>query len=114
MVDTVENANAANKHRENWQLIIEMSCRKTSKQGAIKESCNGGRLEIWYDYFNNLLRKAQVLEEEYTDHDLPTVFDALSGIVFTIDELQHVKNKLKEGKATEPENIPTDFKKCVT
>ena len=73
LVERVESANAANKQRESWQIINEMSSSKTSKQGAIKGNCKEERLEKWCNHFNNLLRRAQVLEDECTDDDLPKV-----------------------------------------
>ena len=54
-------------------LINETSSRKPSEQGVMKESCKEERLEKWYHHFNNLLGRAPVLENEYSDNDLSKI-----------------------------------------
>ena len=53
-----------------------MSGRKASEQDAIKENYKEERLGKWHNHFNNLLCKARVLKDEYTDDDVTTIYSS--------------------------------------
>ena len=115
LVKQVEDADTKNRPGESWRLINEISGRKTTKQGMIKGNSKEVRIKNWYKHFCNLLGKDQPQSNISEEEDLEKVFHELNieDGDFTIEELKKVKQHMREGKQTGPDNIPSEvLKRC--
>ena len=60
-IKQVENAHINCQHKAAWDLINEVSGRKTAKKGQIKGETQAERLDTWYTHFKQLLGNPQLL-----------------------------------------------------
>lgn len=114
MIREVEAADEKSKHKESWNVINEITGRKTTKQSIIKAKDKKDRINKWYTHFKDLLGKEPVVEGGMETEITPVLQGMqISDEPFTAKEYATVKKSIKEGKACGPDGIPPEVFKHV-
>ena len=80
-----------------WELINEITGRKSTQKGIIKGINQKERLQTWYTYFQGLLGRPEIEEDEpITQVLLPL---KIKRGPFDINEYKREKDIIKEGKS---------------
>ena len=90
-----------------WPTVNEVSERKTTLKAKLKVASQEEQIQIWKDYFKNLLGKSP----EVTDRPIIKIIDNQLDIKlgqFTQEELNGVLTKIKSRKATSLLGIPPE------
>ena len=64
MIKQIENADPNRKYPLSWELINEITGRKTTKKGMIKGKNQKECLQTWYKHIQDLLVKPPNIENE--------------------------------------------------
>ena len=112
-ITKVEMAAECSRSKESWNLINDITGRKTSSNILIKGGSSQERTQLWKTHFQNLLgQPPNITPEDPQIHQKSEVLD-ISTDPFTKEELQQAKRKIKEGKACGDDGItPEVLKRC--
>ena len=112
-IKKIENADLNRKHLLSWELINEITGRKTTQKGMIKGKNQKERLKTWYKHFQDLLGKPPNIEDENE-----TIIQVIQHIeikrgAFEIYDYKLAKEVIKEGKSCGVDEIrPEVLKRC--
>ena len=95
-----------------WNLINEVSGRRSSKKGILKGKNKGERITSWYNHFSDLLGKEPTISDD-CGAQVQTIFEDLQIETgpFTKKEYLAVKKYLKLGKVSGEDGIPNELLK---
>ena len=92
-----------------WELINEITGRKSTQKGMIKGINQKERLQTWYNHFQGLLGRPPEIEDEPITQVLPPL--EIKRGPFDINEYKRAKDTIKEGKSCGmDENTHRSFK----
>jgi len=99
LVTEVEEAQKQHKHSRSWQLINEISGRRTSHNGQLKGTSQQEKVKNWYEQFQRLLGAAPEIDNE--DEDIPPILKELNIKTgpFDMEEYAKAKKSITEGKS---------------
>ena len=63
-IKQIEKADLNRKYLLRWELINEITGRKTTQKGMIKVKNQKKHLQTWYKHFQDLLGKPPIIEDE--------------------------------------------------
>ena len=112
-INQIENADLNRKYLLSWELINEITGRKTTQKGMIKGKNQKGRLQTWYKQFQDLLGKPPNIEDEND-----TIIQVIQHLeikrgAFEIYKYKLAKEVIKEGKSCGVDEIrPEVLKRC--
>jgi len=101
------------KHSKSWQLINEISGRRTSRKGQLKGTSQLERVKNWYEHFQRLLGAPPKIDNE--DEDIPPILNDLNIKIgpFDIEEYAKTKKSITEEKSCGKDGItPEVMKRC--
>jgi len=75
-IHEVEKAQKQDKHSRSWQLINEISGRRTSRKGQLKGTSQLKRVKNWIEQLQRLLGAPQEIDNE--DEDIPPILNDLN------------------------------------
>ena len=112
-IKQVEEAHDSMKYGLSWQLINDISGRKSSQAARIKGNSSEDRVQKWYTHFKNLLGKAPELIMD--DNPLEQVLSDLEidDHPFTMEEYRRAKKSLKNNKCGGEDGIMPEILKYV-
>ncbi|XP_072046988.1 uncharacterized protein [Amphiura filiformis] len=112
-ITQVEKADQNCQHKAAWDLINEISGRRTAKKGQIKGDTESERLHSWFSHFQQLLGNPPVITNE--DEPIEQVhreFDMRTD-AFDQEEYEAAKKVINEGKSAGDDDItPEVLKRC--
>ncbi|XP_072046823.1 uncharacterized protein [Amphiura filiformis] len=112
-ITQVEKADQNCQHKAAWDLINEISGRRTAKTGQIKGDTESERLHSWFSHFQQLLGNPPVITNE--DEPIEQVqreFDMRTD-AFDQEEYEAAKKVINEGKSAGDDDItPEVLKRC--
>ena len=112
-ISQVEKANQNCQHKAAWDLINEISGRRTARQGQIKGETQSERLHSWHSHFQQLLGNPPIITNE--DEPIEQVhqeFDMRTD-PFDQEEYEAAKKVITEGKSAGDDEItPEVLKRC--
>ena len=113
MIRDVEVHDANSRPKECWNLI-NITGRKSSKQGIIKAKDKKDQLNKWYVHFKNLLGNQPIVEGSPEENTTPVINNLMiPDEPFTREEYTKVKNESKNGEACGLDGTPPEvFKYC--
>ena len=112
-IKLVEKANQNCQHKAAWDLVNEISGRRTARKGQIRGETQNERLQSWYSHFQQLLGNPPVItdEKEVIDNVFPE-FDIRTD-AFDQEEYENAKKVITEGKSPGEDEIPPEvLKRC--
>jgi hypothetical protein len=112
-IKQVEDVDINFQHKAAWDLINEVSGRKTARKGQIRGETQSDRLNAWYCHFKQLLGNPPVITEE--DEVIEQVHQEFNmrTDAFDYDEYQAAKKNITEGKSAGDDEIhPEILKRC--
>ncbi|KAJ8375764.1 hypothetical protein SKAU_G00063440 [Synaphobranchus kaupii] len=98
-VKEVEAAHVNQQHATSWQLINEISGRRSAQATQIKGESDEQRVEAWYNHFNNLLGNPLTVLDENKEIGKVLTDLAIDDCPFTQAEYMKAKSSLKSGKS---------------
>ena len=112
-IKQVEHTNLNSQHKASWDLINEISGRKTGKKGQIKGETQVERLETWYNHFQQLLGDHPLITDEHEEIcQVHLEFDMRTH-AFDKEEYNAAKKVITEGKSPGEDDIPPEvLKRC--
>ncbi|XP_072030406.1 uncharacterized protein [Amphiura filiformis] len=112
-ISQVEKADQNCQHKASWDLINEISGRRTAKKGQIKGDTESERLHSWFSHFQQLLGNPPVITNE--DEPIEQVhreFDMRTD-AFDQEEYEAATKVINEGKSAGDDEItPEVLKRC--
>ena len=111
-ITLIETAAKRGQCSKSWNLINDVSIRKSSKKGILKGKNNCERIRSWYSHSSPLLSKEPTISDD-CGAQVQTIFEDLqieSG-PFTKKEYLAVKKYLKLGKVSGEDGIPNELLK---
>ena len=102
--DTVEDRQS----RIAWQIINEVSRRKSTAKAKLKAANQQERIKLWKQHFENLLGNPPKVTHEPITRIISKQLDIKLG-PFTQEELDLVLRKIKNRKAAELDEIPHEI-----
>ncbi|XP_072044981.1 uncharacterized protein [Amphiura filiformis] len=112
-ITQVEKADQNCQHKAAWDLINEISGRRTAKKGQIKGDTESERLHSWFSHFQQLLGNPPVITNE--DEPIEQVhreFDMRTD-AFDQEEYEAAKKVINDGKSAGDDDItPEVLKRC--
>ncbi|XP_072050011.1 uncharacterized protein [Amphiura filiformis] len=112
-IKEVENCNINCQHKAAWDLINEVSGRKSAKKSQIKGDTQGERLNAWFQHFQQLLGDPPDVTDEYEAID--QVYEEFNMRTDAFDQVEYdtAKKDISEGKSTGEDGIPPEvLKRC--
>ena len=109
----VEMAHVNSKHGQSWRLINDISGRKTSAKGQLKDDTQKERVKNWFNHFKNLLGSPPDIDDE--EEEITPVLEELDIKTgpFDQEEYEKAKKSLVEGKSCGEDGIqPEVLKRC--
>ena len=112
-IKQIENADINRKFLLSWELINEITGRKTTQKGMIKGKNQKERLQTWYKHFQDLLGKPPNIKDENE-----TIIQVIQHLqikcgAFEMYEYKLAKYVIKEGKSCGVDEIrPEVLKRC--
>ena len=112
-IKQIENADLNRKYILSWELINEITGRKTTQKGMLKGKNQTERLQTWYKHFQDLLGKPPNIEDENE-----TIIQVIQHLeikrgYFEMYEYKLAKEVIKEGKSCGDDEIrPEVLKRC--
>ena len=91
-----------------WQMVNEVSRRKTTAKAKLKATSQEERIHLWKQHFENLLGKPLIVMHEPITKIISNQLDIKLG-QFTQEELDSVLRKIKNRKAAELDEIPPEI-----
>ena len=101
--DTVEDRQS----RIAWQMINEVSRRKSTAKTKLKATNQQERIKLWKQHFDNLLANPPKVTHEPIMGIISKQLDIKLG-PFTLEELDSVLRKIKNRKAARLDEIPPE------
>ena len=112
-IKEIENCNNNKQHTQGWNLIKEISGKKSAQSNQIEGKTAEERLDAWYDHFKNLLGNPPVLENEHDEIEPVMEELPIEDGPLTLKEYRVAKNSLKSGKSCGEDGIVPDVLKWV-
>ena len=108
-----ENAADRCKNKESWDLINDISGRKSKSASQIDGGSSEGRLKAWQEHFTKLLGQPPAVPDE--DMDVPALHPPqnISVELFSMEELLEARKAIKEGKAAGEDGVAPEILKRV-
>ena len=106
-VDQIVNASVNKQAATAWQIVNEISGRKTTNKAKLKASSQQERIAQWKNHFQNLLGNPPDITNEPIKRIVVNELNIQKGN-FTAKELDIVLQKLQNGKSPGLDNIPAE------
>ena len=111
-ITLIETAAKRDQCSKCWNLINDVSGRRSSKKGILKGKNKGERIRSWYSHFSHLLGKEPTISDD-CGAQVQTIFEDLQIETgpFTKKECLAVEKYLKLGKVSGENGIPNELLK---
>jgi len=112
-IHEVEEEQKHHKHSRTWQLINEISERRTSRKGQLKGTSQQERVKNWYEHFRRLLGAPPEIDND--DEYIPPILKDLNIKTgpFNMEQYDKAKKFITEGKSCGEDGItPEVMKRC--
>ena len=106
-IDKIRDSVEDRQSRIAWQAINEVSRRKNTAKEKLKAANQQERIKLWKQHFENLLGNPPKITHEPITRIISKQLDIKLG-PFTLEELDSVLRKIKNGKAAELDEIPPE------
>ena len=106
-IKDIEDASANKQSSTAWQIVNEISGRKSTNKAKLKANSDEERVGIWQSHFQKLYGKPPDILDEPTQQIIDHELDIETG-PFTYKELEEALNKTKSRKACGLDDIPPE------
>ena len=106
-IDKIRSSVEDRQFRIAWQTIKEVSRRKSTAEGKLKDANQQERIKLWKQHFQNRLRNPPKVTHEPITRIISKQMDIKLG-PFTQEELDSFLRKIKNRKAAELDEIPPE------
>ena len=106
-IKDIEDASANEQSATAWQIVNEISGRKTTNKAKLKAADNEERVSIWQSHFQKLYGKPPDILDEPTQQIINHQLNIETG-PFTCKELEEALAKTKNKKACGLDGIPPE------
>ena len=111
-ITLIETAAKRGQCSKCWNLLNEVSGRRSSKKDILKDKNKGERIRSWYNHFSHLLGKEPTISDD-CGAQVQTIFEDLQIETgpFTKKEYLAVKKYLKLGKVSGEDGVSNELLK---
>ena len=106
-IDKIRDSVEDRQSRIAWQIINEVSRRKSTAKAKLKAASQQERVKLWEQHFKNLLGNPPKITDEPITRIISKQLDFKLG-PFTKEELNSVLRRIKNRKAAELDEIPPE------
>ena len=107
-IQEIKDASDNKQSATAWQIVNEISGRKSSNRAKLKANSNEERIQLWQNHFQNLYGKPPNITKVLTRRIIDQELDIKIG-PFTTDELVKTREKVKRGKACPDDGVPPEL-----
>ena len=111
-IKQVEEAEHQHKYSKSWELINEITGRRSSAKGQLKGDTQQDRIQNWLTHFQSLLGTPPDVENE--NEEIPQIFHLnIKTTPFDKEEYEKAKQSTTEGKSCGEDGVtPEVLKRC--